>query len=91
MNPERLRQIEELYHAALALSPAEQESFILKSCGADEDLRRELDSLLAVKKPENNLFERPPMSLAAELFAQKEKKSNLAGQEISHYTRHHLD
>src|ERR1700730_6557009 len=85
MDPERLRQIEERYHAALELSPAEREAFIKKSCGEDEELRRELETLLAGRRSSNHFFEKPPLSLAAEMFAQKEKKANLAGQEISHY------
>src|SRR5678815_4372181 len=83
MNPEGLRQIEDLYHAALELPPGERESFIEETCGEDEELRRELESLLAVKQSSNNFFDQPPLSLAAEMFA--EKKSNLAGQQISHY------
>ena len=50
MDPERLRQIEERYHAAMDLPPRERESFIRDSCGEDEDLRREVESLLAVKQ-----------------------------------------
>jgi len=57
----------------------------VKSCGDDEVLRRELESLLAVKRSSNNFFDNPPLSLAAEMFAQREKKANLEGKEISHY------
>jgi len=85
MDPERLRQIEELYHSALALSATDRESFIEKSCGEDKDLLRELETLLAIKSSSNNFFEKPPLSLAAEMFAQKEKQTNLEGTEISHY------
>lgn len=85
MDPERLSQIEDLYHAALELPPGERESFIHNSCGEDDELRREIESLLAVKRASNNFFENPPLSLAAEMFADKEKLSNLAGKEISHY------
>lgn len=85
MDPERLRQVEELYHAALELPATERESFIQERCDNDEELRRELETLLAVKKSSNNFFEKPPLSLAAQMFAEKDKKSNLAGQEISHY------
>jgi eukaryotic-like serine/threonine-protein kinase len=85
MYPERLRQLEELYHAALELPPTARESFIQESCGDDEELRRELDSLLEVKKSSKNLFEKPPLSLAAEMFAEKERESSLIGQQISHY------
>ena len=85
MDPERLRQVEELYHAALELPPTARESFVQKNCGDDKELRRELDSLLEVKSSSNNFFDKQPLSLAAEMFAEKEKKSNLAGQKISHY------
>ena len=85
MNPQRLKQIEDLYHSALELSANDRDAFIEKNCGDDEELRRELESLLAVKRSPNNFFENPPLSLAAEMFAEKEKKSNLIGKEISHY------
>jgi len=85
MDPERLRQIEDLYHAALELPPAKREGFIKNSCGRDEDLRRELETLLAVNKSSKNFFDSPPLSLAAEMFLQKEGRANLAGKEISHY------
>ena len=85
MDPERLRQIEDLYHAALELPRAKREAFIKNSCGRDEDLRRELETLLAVNKSSNNFFDSPPLSLAAEMFLEKERRANLAGKEISHY------
>ena len=85
MDPERLRQIEERYHAALELPPAERESFIKTTCGDDEDLRRELETLLAVNPSSNNFFETPPLSLAAEMFSATSTQTNLVGQEISHY------
>ncbi len=85
MTPERLRQIEELYHSALELLPDDRGAFIEKSCGADEELRRELETLLAVKRTSNDFFDQPPLSLAAEMLAESEKRSDLAGKEISHY------
>ncbi|HSE22338.1 MAG TPA: protein kinase [Pyrinomonadaceae bacterium] len=85
MSSKRLKQIEELYHAALALPPADREAFIKKSCGNDEDLSREIESLLAVERSAKNFFEQPPLSLAAEMFAQRENKANLSGHQISHY------
>jgi len=85
MDTSRLRKIEDLYHAALALPPAEREAFIKKCCGNDDDLRHETESLLAVQISSNNFFEQPPLSLAAEMFSEREKQTNLAGKEISHY------
>ncbi|MGH9842543.1 MAG: protein kinase domain-containing protein [Blastocatellia bacterium] len=47
MTPERWRQVERLYHAALELAEHERGAFLAQACGADEDLRREVESLLA--------------------------------------------
>ena len=43
MNNKRLKQIEELYHAALEIAPAGREAFFNNRCGADEELRREME------------------------------------------------
>jgi len=47
MEAERPKQIEEIYHAALEISPEKREAFFKQRCGADENLRREVESLLA--------------------------------------------
>src|SRR5260370_22787944 len=47
MDPERFRKIEQLYHAALELDPGAGEGFIAEACGAELDLLREVESLLA--------------------------------------------
>ncbi len=85
MNGERLKQIEEIYHAAMEIAPAERQAFLDESCGDDDDLRREVESLLAINRTSNNIFNTPPESLAAEMFSNKENTANLAGKEISHY------
>jgi eukaryotic-like serine/threonine-protein kinase len=85
MDADRLKQIEELYHSATELPLGEREAFIRQSCGDDEVLRRELESLLAIKKSSYDFFQQPPLSLAAEMFSQDDRRSNLAGQQVSHY------
>src|SRR5881296_3235120 len=47
MSPERRRQIEELYHAALERDPGRRAGFLAEACRDDAELRREVDSLLA--------------------------------------------
>ncbi len=47
MTPERWRHVEELYYAALEIAEPERGVFLAQACGADEDLRREVESLLA--------------------------------------------
>ncbi|MGE0130691.1 MAG: protein kinase [Blastocatellales bacterium] len=47
MTSERWRHIEELYYAALEIAEPERGVFLAQACGADEELRREVESLLA--------------------------------------------
>ena len=47
MTPERWRQIEGLYHEAMARNASERAAFLASACGGDEMLRREVESLVA--------------------------------------------
>ncbi len=46
MEPERWQRIEALYHEALAQPAAERADFLESACSGDEELLRELKSLL---------------------------------------------
>ena len=46
MNSERWRQIEQLYHAALERAPDQRAAFFARACNGDEELRREVESLI---------------------------------------------
>jgi len=46
MKPERWRQIEQLYHAALDREPDERAAFLAETCIDDSGLRREVEELL---------------------------------------------
>ncbi len=46
MTPERRRQIENLYHAALERPPGERAALLQKTCSGDEALRRDVEALL---------------------------------------------
>jgi serine/threonine protein kinase/tetratricopeptide (TPR) repeat protein len=65
MTPERYEQIGRLYHAALEHEPLERMAFLAKACGTDEDLYREVASLLAAHEKANNFIEQPPSDVAA--------------------------
>jgi eukaryotic-like serine/threonine-protein kinase len=47
MNAERRRQIAQLYRAVLAQDTADRATFLADACGADDELRETLESLLA--------------------------------------------
>src|SRR5437764_13621595 len=46
MTPQRLRQIRNLYEAALERNPAEQPVFLRQACQGDDELGREVERLL---------------------------------------------
>ena len=58
---ERRRRIEDLCHAARAHVPASRGAFLTEACGADSDLRREVESLLAEDATE--FLDRPAVRL----------------------------
>jgi serine/threonine protein kinase len=69
VDPERWRQVEELYHATL-LVPAEQRALLLDStCKNDIELRREVESLLLYESSAQDFIEKPAFEVAAKLMA----------------------
>src|SRR2546427_4504841 len=49
MTPERYQKIGELYHAALEQDSERRAAFVREACAGDEELRREVESLLAAE------------------------------------------
>ena len=47
MHAERWQEIDRLFDAVLEREPAERASFLVEASAGDEDLRREVESLLA--------------------------------------------
>src|SRR5690242_20582758 len=64
MTPDRIRQIEELFHAAREASAQQRASLLAQ---ADPDLRREVESLLARQK-DDLILDRSPRDLSTELL-----------------------
>ena len=86
MSPERLKKVEEIYHAVLELPPEKRRFFLHESCAGDPDLRREVDSLLSFDESFDSLIDSPPKSLAAELFAiERAEDSDITGSRINQY------
>jgi hypothetical protein len=57
MDSQRWRRIEELYHAAVATPPESLQTFLDSACGEDEELRREVESLVARDGQAGNFLE----------------------------------
>jgi eukaryotic-like serine/threonine-protein kinase len=65
VRPERLREIETLFHDARERPPAERDAFLARECADDPTLRREVESLLA--QPPAGMIDAPLGALVAEL------------------------
>jgi eukaryotic-like serine/threonine-protein kinase len=59
LSPDRWRDVERLYRSAVARPEAERASFLQDACGADAELRREVEALLAKGELAGRVFESP--------------------------------
>ncbi len=59
MTPERWRVVDAILRASLSCEPGQRDAFVAEACGDDEDLRREVASLLAVHDRVGDFLNRP--------------------------------
>jgi len=84
MTPERMQQIEAVFHDACDLAPDERTAFLAQACAGDEDLRCEVESLLTSDEQAGTLIETPAYEMAAPLLLESQSPA-FAAQSISHY------
>jgi eukaryotic-like serine/threonine-protein kinase len=89
VEPERWRRVEELYYRTLEVNESRREEFLEHSCGGDEELHREVKSLLAHQTGAKHFMESPAIEavwrLAANQKQETEVNDQLVGLTISHY------
>jgi Tol biopolymer transport system component/predicted Ser/Thr protein kinase len=79
MTPERWRQIEDLCSQALDRDPRERIGFLRKACGVDEELLREVESLLSGEKTATFLGE-PAVAHSAQELGDRERRLAIGAQ-----------
>jgi eukaryotic-like serine/threonine-protein kinase len=84
VNPERWQQINELFLAALERAPSQRVAFISEAAAGDEELRREVESLLASHEAASQFIEEPLVAEGARLLAGNHSPAML-GRQIGHY------
>src|SRR5437899_2671177 len=82
MNPERWQRIEEIFRTAVDRPAEERGSYLTRACGADEDLRREVLSLIDRDTAED--FIRDSIADAALAFTSR-SKDDLTGERVGPY------
>jgi serine/threonine protein kinase/Tol biopolymer transport system component len=72
LTAQRWQNIKQLFHAALEREPRARAAFLTEACGGDDDLRREVESLLAAHAQTDSFIDRPAFEAAAGLLATAE-------------------
>ena len=65
MTPKRWEQISQVYQAALAREAKQWPAFLDQACFGDEELRREVESLLAYQEQAESFLSSPVLEAAA--------------------------
>jgi serine/threonine-protein kinase len=84
MTPGQWEKIERLYHAALELAPAERAAFLDQVSAGDDNLRLEVESLLASHDQASKFIESPPEDVIAGMIAETQARS-MIGRTLGHY------
>jgi eukaryotic-like serine/threonine-protein kinase len=91
MNPDRWKQVDDLFQAVLEQAPEERDAFLRKACGPDEQLEREVRSLLVSQQQANTFLRTPAIELVARDLSGQQSEPEQSGTEsligitVSHY------
>src|SRR5262245_61941017 len=84
MTPELYKRIGRIYHAALGLGPEERVEFLTQICDGNEEMRGEVERMLASNEQAGSFLARPAAAVAADLLSE-EMTSTLIGAQLGHY------
>src|ERR1044072_16618 len=86
MQAKRWQEIDRLFDALLDRKPAERASFLADACAGDDELRREVESLLAAHERAEKFIEAPAMEMAAKAAAAKGDTFFALGRKFGPYS-----
>jgi serine/threonine-protein kinase len=85
MSGDRLRRLESLFHEALALPPERRGEYVAKISGQDEDLKRDVESLLAHAPRADSFLESPAAFPLTAALTNRDGRRRTAGERVGHY------
>src|SRR5580704_4172564 len=86
MHPDRWKQVDDVLQSVLDRAPEDRDAFLRRVCAGDQDLEREVRSLLAMWPQAGNFLARPAIEVAARALAGRPEPFDLPiGRMISHY------
>ncbi len=78
MKPDPWKRVEELYHAILEREPQDRAGYLAQASGGDEDLRREVETLLCYDDRAADFIETPAFEFAAKHWASDASSKGMA-------------
>lgn len=81
MTPQRFAEIDRVVSLALEREPGERASFIEQTCGADAELRREVETLLKCHEEESPFLADRPLDLLEEFVGQEKRQDEQEAHE----------
>ena len=72
MTPERWQQVKEIFNSAITYRPEERGFFISQACSGDDDLRSEVESLIASHERSGSFIDEPAFAAAASFLVDED-------------------
>jgi eukaryotic-like serine/threonine-protein kinase len=84
MTPERWQQVKEIFNSAITYRPEDRSLFISQACSGDEELRSEVESLIASHEQSGSFIDQPAFEAAASWLV-NDKAELSRGQTVGSY------
>jgi len=86
MEPERWARTDELFNLVIEQPPQERAAFLREACHGDDQLRQEIESLLAYEERAQSFLKEPAMEVGARLVAARPREVRLRpGDQLGPY------
>ena len=89
MKPQRWKEIEKLYNAALEIDPGRRREYLAQTCAGDESLRKEVERMLDCEQEASMFIEAPAIEMLAQGLAADSAlfkgTQSMIGKPLSHY------
>src|SRR5947199_1162240 len=88
MMPERWQQLDRLFHLALERAPEERAAFLDQACAGDQQLRKEVEVLIAAHERAGSFIEKPAVEVEAWSLANQRSDTgneSMLGKTVGRY------
>jgi len=75
MPSDQWQRAEEIFHRALELEPEQRRAFLDEQCSGDDELRREVESLIEFDRKAQHFIESPAAQVAGRLLCKQAGQS----------------